>query len=187
MGGVNGMKKGKKNKIIVLTVLAVLLMATIIVGIVIYKNQQAKKLSAANQLQSNQEEGSNTEDQNNQTESQSTPTNTSTPQNNQTNSPSVPEKPTFTKSSGNNGPIPQNVLVEFVCTTLPGLECQIILVNSNGQKITLPFKPVADNGRGQYFTSWQWKGQQGNWSITAQSKNSEGGTNTSEKQTLVVK
>lgn len=181
------MNKSKKNKIIALTALSVLLIAVIIMGIVVYKNQQAKKLSAANQLQSSQEESSNANNQNNQTTGQSTSTNTDTPQNNQIKSPSVPEKPTFTKSSGNNGPIPQNVLVEFVCTTLPGLDCQIILVNSNGQKITLPYKPVTDNGRGQYFTSWQWKSQQGSWSVTAQSKNSEGGTNSSEKQTLVVK
>ncbi len=112
---------------------------------------------------------------------------TNTTQSTTPTAPNKPQAPTFTKSSGNNGPIPNNVLVEFVCSAEPGVDCQIILVNSNGQKITLPYMPVKDNGRGQYFISWQWTSQTGTWTVTAQAKNSQGGISSSEKQTLVVK
>ncbi len=179
-------KKNNKKKVIIIVSILIVLLIGAALGVFIYKKRQnSKQLSAAPELQNPQ----NTSAENTTTQSNPSQINgaTNTTQSATSTTPSKPQAPVFTKSSGNNGSIPSNVLVEFVCSAEPGVDCQIILVNTNGQKINLPYVQVKDNGRGQYFASLQWTSQTGTWSVTAQAKNSQGGISSSEKQTLVVK
>ncbi len=95
------------------------------------------------------------------------------------------QAPTITKSSGNNGSVPVNVLINFVCNSQPNTTCQLILIDGS-KKITLEEKPVIDNGRGQFFASWDWKSIAGNWQVFVRAKNQQGNTADSIKQSLVV-
>ena len=96
--------------------------------------------------------------------------------------------PTLQKSSGNNGPVPSGVLMEFTCQGQVGISCEIILTNQGNRNevIRLGIKKVADNGRGQHFARWEWESKQGGWSIVA--RVSEGtSTKDSTAHTLEVK
>lgn len=178
-------KNNRKKVVIILSILTIFITSVVLGGFIYKKRQNSKQLSAAPELQNSQK----TSAENTTTQSKPSQTNgaTNTTQSATSTTPSKPQAPVFTKSSGNNGSIPRNILVEFVCSAEPGVDCEIILVNTNGQKITLPYVQVKDNGRGQYFASLQWTSQTGTWSITAQAKNSQGGISSSEKQALVVK
>lgn len=151
-----------------------------IIGIcfLIYRYMATNK---SNQEVSQQATATNTEIQNKQYDS--------VPSNQQpepTRSTTVPVTPFFSKSSGNNGPIPANVLVNFICNSEPGTTCQIILTSGN-KKIALPEQEVKDNGRGQWFTSWDWTSITGKWNVIARAKNKQGGISDSINQTLEVK
>ncbi len=102
-----------------------------------------------------------------------------------TNNSSLP-KPTLTKSSGNNGSIPPNVPVNFVCLGEPNLNCSITLTdqaNSN-HKIDLGTKTLGDE-RGQAGASFDWTSLSGRWTVVATMSD---GSRSSQSlpQTLVV-
>lgn len=179
------MKKNQKNKIIVISIIIALLVSAAVIGVVLYKKKQANRPVANQELQSSQQ--TSTDNKASQTDNQSS-TSTASGQNNvSAQPPPTPKQPTFTKSSGNNGSIPPNVLVNFICNSEPGTTCQMILTNQSGKVVSLPVQSIADNGRGEYFTQWYWTSVVGTWSIIAQAKNAQGGISSSEKQTLVVK
>lgn len=77
--------------------------------------------------------------------------------------------PTLQKSSGNNGPVPAGALIEFTCEGQVGVSCEIILTSraNRSNVIRLGAKKIADNGRGQYFASWEWESKSGDWSVVA--------------------
>jgi hypothetical protein len=97
----------------------------------------------------------------------------------------IPKQPTLTKSSGNNGPVPVGVNINFVCTAEPGLDCSIVLDSDSKNAVVGPAK-VTDNGRGQYFASLYWTSVKGSYKVTAQAKNIQGGISSSIVQTLEV-
>lgn len=97
----------------------------------------------------------------------------------------LPVKPVLSKSSGNNGPIPQGATVNFTCTGSAGDSCSIILAY-NGKEIVLGPKDIKDNGRGQALADFYWTATQGVYQVIAQAKNASGQTNVSSSQALEV-
>lgn len=97
----------------------------------------------------------------------------------------IPKQPTLSKSSGNNGPVPNGVVINFVCAAEPGLDCSIVLDSGSNKVVVGPAK-VIDNGRGQYFASLDWTSVKGSYKVAAQAKNFQGGVSSSIAQTLEV-
>ena len=99
-------------------------------------------------------------------------------------------KPTLNKSSG-NGPdhtIPKDVLVNFICNSVAGSKCSVILTSKTNPAnvITLEVKSVGGTYGQPPFASWDWKSVAGNWSIVARATNGSGGSMDSDKQDLTV-
>ncbi|MEI7819173.1 MAG: hypothetical protein WCI47_03575 [bacterium] len=103
------------------------------------------------------------------------------------NSPSQTKLPTpiLSKSSGNNGSVPVDAVIEYICTAPAGYNCKIIIKGS--RTITLTAKAIEDNGRGQAAASWTWVAEKGSWSITAVLSDNKGNEQASTAQTLEVK
>ena len=97
----------------------------------------------------------------------------------------LPKQPAFTKSSGNNGPVPVGVNINFICTAEPGVDCSILL-DSDSKKVVVGPAKVIYNGRGQYFASFYWTSVKGSYKVTAQAKNIQGGASSSILQALEV-
>jgi hypothetical protein len=96
-----------------------------------------------------------------------------------------PPKPTLQKSSS---VVPPGALVNFVCEGTINLMCDVILTNkSTAQKLSLGAKAIADNGRGQYFASWNWESQAGDWSVVARVTSAGGASTDSDPQEVTVK
>ncbi len=97
-------------------------------------------------------------------------------------------KPTLSKSSGNNGPVPAGILINFVCEGAKGLNCEVILTDSNDSthQILLPKKPLADNGRGEVFASWDWNSIKGTWKVISKVTDGAGNSASSDIHTLTV-
>lgn len=100
----------------------------------------------------------------------------------------VLDTPTLTKSSGNNGPVPPGAIIEFVCESINGATCDIVLVNtdSSNSTINLGGKTITDDGRGQSAVLWNWTALKGTWKIAAKATK-DGSTTSSQQQTLEVK
>jgi hypothetical protein len=102
-----------------------------------------------------------------------------------------PSKPTLQKSSGNapGSSVPDGAIVEFSCEGTANVFCEIQLTDQSNHNniITLDKKPIASNGRGQYFAIWDWTAVKGSWKVVAKASNSNGETALSDEQTLEVK
>lgn len=96
--------------------------------------------------------------------------------------------PTLVKSSGNNGSVPAGAVIEFICLSVEGASCDVVLTNTANPKnvIKLGARSIADNGRGEYAALWNWTAQKGNWKVVAQATKA-GATASSPEQTLEVK
>lgn len=96
--------------------------------------------------------------------------------------------PTLTKSSGNNGPVPPGAIIEFVCESINGATCDIVLVDtgSSNSTINLGGKTITDDGRGQSAVLWNWTALKGTWKVAAKATK-DGSTTSSQQQTLEVK
>lgn len=96
-------------------------------------------------------------------------------------------KPLLNKSSGNNGPIPTGVLVNFTCTGGVNTSCQIILTNSETSKeLKLETKQLEALDRGQPSAVWTWESVTGTWEIVAIVTADGYDGNTSNVQELIV-
>lgn len=101
------------------------------------------------------------------------------------NTHNPPAKPELLKSSGNNGPVPRGVAINFICNSEPGVSCNIILEKSSGEKKELGEKEVVGDGHGGYFASWNWDAIMGIWNVYAEaSRGSQ--RSQSDKQELKV-
>lgn len=172
-----------KVKRIILILIVILIITTGVGFFVYYHNTHKPKPTPATELQGSQ--GSSSNDQTSQSNDQPATTPTSASKVTPSAVPAAPKPPTFTKSSGNTGPIPSGVTVDFTCMSEVNTECSIIL-DSNGKQIILGPSKIADNNRGQYAVDFYWTSIKGSYKITAQAKNSQGGISTSAVQTLVV-
>lgn len=97
----------------------------------------------------------------------------------------APAKPTLQKSSST---VPAGALVNFVCEGAINLSCDVILTNqaNPSQKLSLGAKAIADNGRGQYFASWNWESKAGSWQVVARATNGTGQSADSDPQQVTV-
>lgn len=96
-------------------------------------------------------------------------------------------KPTLNKSSGNNGPIPSGILVNFTCTGVINAECQIILTDTDSEEVLeLEKKELEDTGRGNPSAVWTWKSISGNWQVKAVVTANGFNDNMSNSQELTV-
>jgi hypothetical protein len=134
--------------------------------------------------------GNSTDDQPKGYSESPTPTPTLSP----TASPAAPitlAKPVLQKSSGNapGSSVPAGAMMEFVCEGTSNLSCDVILTDrANAARVVrLGAKPIASNGRGQYFATWTWTAQAGSWSVVAKISDPAGNSNVSDAQTLEVK
>jgi hypothetical protein len=96
-------------------------------------------------------------------------------------------KPVLIKSSGNNGPVPSGVLVNFVCQSFEAISCDVELRNSAGTTISLGYKDLKNNQTDQYFADWYWSSLVGDWIVSAKAKNQQGLVSESDPQSLSVK
>lgn len=181
------MKKQNNKKIFFIIVAVFTVALAISICLYLTYRHYKKKTIPSSQEVSQQSTATNTENSNKSNQDSSTQPDTAPTPAAQPSAPAKPPQvPSFTKSSGNNGPIPANVLVDFVCNSEPGTTCQIIL-NSGNKQIVLAEQQVKDNGRGQWFTNWNWTSVSSKWSVLARAKNAKGGIADSNKQTLEVK
>jgi len=98
-----------------------------------------------------------------------------------------PKQPILSMSSGNNGPIPSGVPVNFICSDDAPLKCTIILQNDiTREKKSLGPTTIADNGKGENFASFYWTSGKGKYTVSAQVTNNQGTTNSSINQSLEV-
>jgi hypothetical protein len=172
--------KGKKLiKILPITLVAI----TVGITMIFIWAINSKKPNTANETQTFQEKPSNTnkDSQSSTANQDNASTSTSSP----SEVTSKPTEPILSKSSGNNGPVPVGVNINFVCTAEPGVDCSIVLDSGSNKVVVGPAK-VTDNGRGQYFASLYWTSVKGSYKVTAQAKNIQGGVSSSIVQTLEV-
>lgn len=94
--------------------------------------------------------------------------------------------PVLAKSSGNNGSIPPEVIVNFTCESAPGYLCEVRLEKAGANTVTLEKKQLTGE-RGQSFASWNWESISGTWSITAVLSSSSGQSKSSSVQKLEVR
>lgn len=180
-------KKKTNTKKVIIIVSVLILLGLIVGGLFGYRYYQSNK-SGSGQANTSQMTIDSSDAQNN-------PSNNNTDSSTTDNQPSVqtsnnvpvPSKPVLIKSSGNNGPVPSGAIIEFVCQGTAGLNCKVVMINQRGNTIELPTQALKDNGRGQYFTSWEWKSASGSWQVYAVVTNSQGGSTESDKQTLEVR
>lgn len=98
--------------------------------------------------------------------------------------PVPPPKPELIKSSGNAGPVHAGAKINFICSTVSGATCNVIL-EKNGKTIELGKKTATHDGRGGYFTSSNWTAATGSWLVYAKAEKS-GASSESANQQLVV-
>lgn len=179
-------RKPKSKKWIILAIIA----ALVIVGVSFFgyrwwKDRQAVKF-AATQTQNPQTEEGNA--------SGSDESASNTYQQNQvlgeSNNPSPAGKvtlptPLLMKSSGNNGPVPPGVEVEFTCMAQAGYKCRIVLSGAHSK--TFDTRDLKDNGRGQASLSWLWTAEAGQHSVKAVLSDGKGNEQESSAQSLEVK
>ena len=93
--------------------------------------------------------------------------------------------PILMKSSGNNGPVPKGVDIEFNCAAPAGYSCRVVLSGAHSK--TFDTKELKDNGRGQASVSWIWTAETGMHSVKAVLTDGKGNEQDSSAQTLEVK
>lgn len=180
-------KKKTNTKKVIIIVSVLLLIGLILSSLVVYgiyqknKSNSGQKATQETSIQAADIQSADTESKD---EAVSTQNQASTQPT--INAP-APNKPTLIKSSGNNGPVPINIVIEFICQGDPGLNCNIVLVNQNGSVINLQNQPLKNNGRDQYLARWEWKSLSGVWQVYSVVTNSQGKSAQSDKQTLEVK
>ena len=169
-------KKIKPIKISTVIAIALIIVTIIIVAVIMVRAKNSPQEAQTQTTESNA----------------STPTQESTvqPVAAEPTSPSsiplpLPKQPSFTKSSGNNGPVPVGANMNFICSAQAGIDCSIILISGSKQIVLGPTK-VTDNGRGQYFASFYWTAVKGTYKVTAEAKNIQGGASSSITQALEV-
>lgn len=94
-------------------------------------------------------------------------------------------KPSLTMSSGNNGPVPAGITMNFICRSELNSQCSILLTNGSKQATLGPTK-ITDNGRGDNFASFYWTSVPGNYKVSARSVNPSGVTSDSSNINLEV-
>lgn len=173
-------KKRAKNFIIFL---AILLIASIVVAKYAYpkafkkNNSFSKRNSGQNELNKSQ----------NILYDQTSNTNSKSIENAQSKKSQNLAKPILNKSSGNNGPVPIGIPINFVCQSSEGAGCVVELKNKNGNIINLGYQPFKNNGKDQYYADWYWTSAEGDWTIVARLKNNQGEVSESDPQNLSVK
>lgn len=97
-------------------------------------------------------------------------------------------KPTLSKSSGNAGPISAGALVNFICSNVVNVDCQIILENqdSSDEVLLLDKQFINPPDRGQPSVLWTWKSVKGRWNVSAIVSADGYSDNQSNPQELVV-
>lgn len=181
------LKKKTNTKKVIITVSVLALIGLIVGSWFGYRYYQSNK-SGSEQTNTSQTNVDSTDAQNNSTNTNTDPSTTDTQPGAQTTSNiPVPSKPVLIKSSGNNGSVPSGAIIEFVCQGTAGLSCKVVLINQGGGTVELPIQALKDNGRGQYFTSWEWKSTAGLWQVYAVATNSQGGSAEGDKQKLEVR
>lgn len=170
------MKRKKRTRIILISILLVVLIAGGVFLVV-------KKIRAPKPPDQVQDKNSNTYKQNETLFNSS-----NDPQNNnaQSNSGSnIPvNKPILYKSAST---APANVPVDFTCVGSEGLDCQVTLTNSaNGQVINLDKKKITKDRMGQTTAYWVWQTVAGKWQIIATVSNGSSQAS-SDAQTMEVK
>lgn len=93
--------------------------------------------------------------------------------------------PLLIKSSGNNGPVPKGVDVEFTCVAQAGYKCKAVLAGAHNK--TFDTKDLKDNGRGQASVSWIWTAEVGQHTVKAILSDGKGNEQESSPQDLEVK
>ena len=186
MFDINPRKKSKKPLIITATILAIAVVAVgSFFGYRWWKDRQVVKYAASQTQNPQTEEGnasaaddsaSNTYQQNKTLEATGTPE----------PAPKVTlPTPIFIKSSGNNGPVPKGIDVEFTCTSQAGYSCKIVMTGA--QNKTFDPKSLKDNGRSQAIASWIWTAEAGQYSVKAVLSDTKGNEQASSAQSLEVK
>ena len=94
-------------------------------------------------------------------------------------------QPTLTKSSGNLGPVPTGIPMNFICNSDLNVNCSIILESSNEKIVLGPIK-IASNGRGDQFASFYWTSKIGKYKIYAHAENDNHDISNSLEQSLEV-
>lgn len=168
-----------KKQIALITIIAVLATSAMVVAVYWFMLRKTPVKTSVNQPDSISQPTSVS-----QTITESQPSATPQPASPASTVP-LPKQPAFTKSSGNNGPVPVGVNINFVCTAEPGVDCSIVL-DSGSKKVMVGPAKVVDNGRGQYFASLYWTSVKGSYKVTAQAKNIQGGVSSSIVQALEV-
>jgi hypothetical protein len=127
----------------------------------------------------------------NSTLDEPTPSPSTSPVSGATPVPVTVAKPTLSKSSGNapGSSVPAGAVIEFTCEGREGLSCEIILTDRTNPShaVALPKQAIKNNGRGEYFATFDWNAAQGSWNVVAKVSNGAGGTALSDSQTLEVK
>lgn len=172
--------KAKKPKVILIIIISVAIGA-----LFVYLLYSSNKLNFL--IKNSQTQSSPTDSDPTNTTNSTTSNNQAAPGGESQISSTTPDKPTLIKSSGNYGSVPANIFIEFVCQGTPGLKCKVLLNNQAGSIVELPSQDVEDNGRGQSFTSWEWRSITGTWQVYAVVTNSQGKSAESNKQSLEVK
>lgn len=179
MGRTIGKKQKKRN---IIWLLAMGALALAVAGFLVYRYALKKPATyPLNPGPTIQDEGTTrNQEQGNQSDDGSGESSTS-----HGNSMSAP---TLTKSSGNNGSVPSGAIIEFICHSVDGASCDIILTDSANKNnvIKLGSKTIADNGRGEFAALWEWTARQGKWSVVARATK-DGASASSPAQTLEVK
>lgn len=182
----NRKRKRKKPLIIIATTA---LVAGVIVGSFFgyrwWKDRQVVKYAAAQTPNSQTSEGnasgadesaSNTYQQNRALQASVTPNSVTKV---------VLPTPLLMKSSGNNGPVPPGVDIEFTCASQAGYTCKVVMTGAHTK--TFDAKDLKDNGRGQASVSWIWTSEVGQHSLKAILSDGKGNEQDSSAQTLEVK
>lgn len=174
--------KDKKTKVILIIIILVA------IGVFfVYWGYSRNKLNFLSKSSQSQSSPASPNDPTTSGTNNGTSSNQENPSSNGQISSTTPDKPVLIKSSGNYGSVPANIVIEFVCQGAPGLKCKVMLSSQSGSNIELPDQDVKDNGRNQYFTSWEWKSITGTWQVYAVVTNQQGKSAESDKQSLEVK
>lgn len=178
----------KSKKPLIITTAIILIVGAIVGSFFVYrwwKDREALKFAARQTPNTQTAEGnasgaddsaSNTYEQNQALQTSVTP---------QTSEKVSLPTPLLIKSSGNNGPVPPGIDVQFTCTSQPGYKCSVILTGTHLK--TFGPSDLKDNGRGQAVLSWIWTSEAGQYSVKAVLSDGKGNEQDSSSQTLEVK
>ena len=174
----------KKTKYILISILVVSIILALILWVYYKKIPSFHK----NNQQSQQTSTNSAIDDTNKNNNSSFDTSDQLATNNTSQSGSaIPDKPILIKSSGNNGSVPKDIAIEFVCRGMSEINCKVVLQKQDSPNIELPNKILKDNRTGQFFSSWEWQSIAGYWQVYAVATNSQGKSAQSDIQTLEVK